>query len=225
MPQTILLDIYKYDVQVTRLDIGLTRDEDTRRVLRKTISSWLQKPVMSASYQLATAGGAFNMQPWIDRYSEQPTSDAFADIAKSLQAAQKTGVTLGGVPIGVPILAYFPKTVPINISSLCAIGEGLAALYLISVEHQQATGLHRNIGICPDFILRDNQTGRWLLAEVKTTSRPNISQQLKVAALDILDVLAKTKLIRTGQYVAYVIGIVMQSLNSFQIHRLRIEEV
>lgn len=225
MLQVVLLDVYQYNVKAKRRDIGLTRDEDTRKVLRKTIASWLKKPNNVIYYQLGTPTALFDLQPWVDRYSEQPTSNALADLDKSLQAAKKFGVTLGGVPIGVPILAYFPKTVPINISSLCAVGEGLAAVYLLQVEHQQTTGFYRNIGICPDFILRDNQTGRWLLAEVKTTSGSKVTQQLAVAALDILDVVAKTKIIRVGQYIAYVVGVVMESLDKFQIHRLRIEEV
>jgi len=222
MVAAIQLDVYEYDVLAKRRDIGLTRDEDTRKILRKTISSWIQRPTKLSRYQLGTMGTPFNLQPWIDRWSEQPTSNALADLDKSLQAARRAGVTLGGAPIGLPILAYFPNPVPINISSLSALGEGLAALYLICVE--QAWGLHRNIGVCPDFVLRDNQTGRWLLAEVKTTSGVSVIQQVKGAALDILDVLAKTKLIRAGRYVAYVIGIVVKSLNEYEIHRLRIEE-
>ena len=219
----ILLNVYQYDVMANRRIIGLTRDDDTRKILRKSIASWLKNPKVSCC-QLGTQSVPFNLQPWIDRYSEQPTTDALADLDKSLQAAKKVGVPYGGIPVGLPILAYFPKTVPTNISSLCAVGEGLAGVYLIQVEHQQAWGLHRNIGICPDFILRDNQTARWLLAEVKTTAGVNILQQLRGAALDVLDVLAKTKLIRAGKYVAYVIGIVMKSLDEYEVHRLRIEE-
>lgn len=44
-------------------------------------------------------------------------------------------------------------------------------------------------------------------------------------ALTVLDILAKTKLIRPGRYLAYVLGVVIEDIDHYVIHCLKMEEV
>lgn len=219
----IRIKVYAYDQVVLPYHMGLTRDKFTLNELTRIVSGWLGTPKSTHEFVC----DRIDLQRWISRYAEETTANALGEMTGWFEKIRKlgyTGYTLGGAKIGVPDLSYYEKCQPLNTSALGAIGEGLAAAYLVKIENKQHRGLFRNIGCCPDLILMDHVANRWALVEVKTTCGEKIHTKLKKAAIELLDILAKTRMIRTGSYIAYAIGVVMQGLDTYEIHRLRMEE-
>jgi hypothetical protein len=48
---------------------------------------------------------------------------------------------------------------------------------------------------------------------------------LVTVAISLLDILAKTRFIRSGRYMAYVIAVKINDLDNFELRRLKLEEV
>lgn len=221
---SVSVRVYSYDQQADGPTIALTRDRFTQQVLNAYISSWLAAPAAVSPYNLQSP--TFDLQSYIDKYSEQTTADPLQDIRKYFTASGSGGTTYGGIPTGSSILAYRPKKLQVNTAAVAAIGEGLAGWYLEDIEG--LTCIVRPSGVSPDLIFEEPGTGRYALVEVKTRlegTAGKMRTQMNEGVFTVLDVLAKTKLIRKGLYLAYAMVVVIYDADNFEIHRLRIEEV
>jgi hypothetical protein len=101
-----------------------------------------------------------------------------------------------------------------------ALGEGIAGYYLETLERLQFE--IRPFDVSPDFIFREPTAGSVMLCEVKT-SLETWPRTLVRNAMDLLEVLSKTRLIRPRQYIAYIVHVRILSPNDFDLRRLKME--
>lgn len=219
IPTTMRLVVFRHDRVVKRTEIALTRDKFTRVKLGEEFSKWV-KPLPNHKEYKITSG---TLATFIDAYSEQAVSDPLADLKKFVDSSGLGGMTPGQVATGSSVFDYASKGVKRNTAATAAIGEGLAGWYLERVEH---INWHcRPIGVAPDAIFHDPKLNRYALSEAKTVgTRQKVTTQLKKASFDLLDILAKTKLIRKGKYIAYAFVIAIRGIGDYEIHVLRMEE-
>gem|GEM_PF-4954528 len=83
----------------------------------------------------------------------------------------------------------------------------------------------RPFGLTPDMVLYDPQRRRLAMAEVKTTLQRSRQSFPITVAIQLLDLLAKVKFMRTSLYVAYVVHTAIMSPSEFELDVLRLEEV
>lgn len=120
-------------------------------------------------------------------------------------------------------LLYTKDQIKPNSQEIGAVGEGIAGYYLENIENLSFE--IRPFDTAPDLIFRDSTGGR-ILAEVKTRL-DNFPRDTKFVTTLIsqIDVLTKTDLIRTGEYIAYVIGVAILGPDEFELRRLKMEEI
>jgi hypothetical protein len=145
---------------------------------------------------------------------------AVKNVGEYFKRLGTSGLTPGGRPSASRPLVYDPRRLQPNAGELGAVGEGVAGYYL-----EQILGLTfevRPFGVNPDFVFVDPGNRAKHLVQVKTTlggTRPVLTD-----AILLLDVLAKTKLIRKGRYVADVVSVSVLTANDFTLRHLQIEE-
>jgi hypothetical protein len=71
-----------------------------------------------------------DLQDYVDRYAEQVTLLAMADLDKFFVFQQQRGFTVGGLPPGFPPLAIMPRDIKPSNTAISAIGEGVAGWYI-----------------------------------------------------------------------------------------------
>lgn len=222
-PSVIHVRTYRFDGPISREQIALTRDVFTRVQLRDLLSGWLKTKPATKTHSLGTPTSPFPFLDYIDKYSEPVVENPVADMEKFFKASGLASGTVGGIPTGSTILNYKPKAQRLPRDAISAIGEALAGWYLEVVEGLDCQ--FRPIGVSPDLFFREPNRGRFALAEVKTLKTGVLNTKLKEAALVSLDILAKTKLIRSGRYLAFAVGVVIRAIDEYEIHVLRMEEV
>lgn len=222
----LVLEVFEYRQPLSPYTVALTRDKFTQAVLRPQIDTWLQTPARRRRISVGSPTSPLSLQAFIDEYSETVVADPVADLEK-FYATVGFGFTPRGVPTGFPPLAYAPRNIRMSTASLGALGEGIGGLYLEVIEGLNV--ICRPILVSPDLILENPVTGQLASAEIKTTQGPSILTYMKNAAITLLDVLAKNKLIRPSKYVSYTVGVVIRDLNfdtlTCELHSLRMEEV
>jgi len=82
----------------------------------------------------------------------------------------------------------------------------------------------RPFGVNPDFVFVDKRNGSKHLVQVKTTLGTKRSSDL-TEAINLLDVLAKTKLLRRGKYVADLVSVRVRAIDDFSVRHFGIEDV
>jgi len=213
------VSVYRYSRIMRPAEIALTRDRFTRVRLGGILSSLLASPVAPTKHRTTSR----TIRAYIDAFSEHASSDPLSDLAKFLKVSGLTGSTPGGIKTGSSILSYAPAAIMPNAAATGAIGEGLAGWFMERLEGMKHHA--RPIGVCPDAIFFDPTTNRYVLAEAKAVGKSQrANSQTKRGAMDVLDVLAKTKLIRKGKYMAYTITTVILGLQDFELHAVRLEE-
>jgi hypothetical protein len=156
----------------------------------------------------------------VNDFSESIATGAHTDLTEYHRRKNILGRTVGGRRSVGRSLIYSEDKLKPSKESIGALGEGIAGEYLEKYE-----GLHfeiRPFGVSPDLIFR-NKGGARILAEVKT-SLERFPAVTKVA-VELLDILAKTRIIRRGKYSAYVVAVKINDPTSFELRRLSIEEV
>ena len=162
-----------------------------------------------------------DLQDYIKFYGEQVTKDAIGDI-EEYQNLRLTGHTIGGLPTGFdPLSIRMGRVRPSN-TAISVIGEGLIGWYL-----QQKRGLRpvsRPIGDGPDFIYYDVRTtpARTMLVEVKSTQQASVTQQIRDAAVPLLNY--ALHLAHSGApFSCLIAGVIIKSTSDFEILSLELE--
>ena len=210
------LKVFLCDILISTWDLGLTRDRYTVKILRDRIRSRI----------MWRYGGSHTikrpLQDLIDDFAERNAAGAIANLSDYFRRlGGPSGYTRGGRRAVNRALLYTRDRLKPSESDIGALGEGIAGYYLEDVE-----GLSfeiRPFDVSPDFIFRDPRTMAVILAEVKTSlmQMPNVVP----VAISLLDILAKTKFIRKGKYMAYIIAVKIIDLNNFELRRLKLEEI
>lgn len=91
----INISVYPYYRQVDGPTIAQTRDRFTEAQLRATIGQWLVARPTPRHFQLHTPH--FDLQSYIDKYSEQTMADPIQDLRKFFAASPMIGRTVGGI--------------------------------------------------------------------------------------------------------------------------------
>ena len=220
------IEAFDYYHPLTDFEIALTRDRFTQVNLRQRIDRWLSNPSRRL-YAAGTTNRPFPFQSFVDKYSEVATANALADLER-VAAVAGPMLTAGGLPTGHSPLAYLPRTIRANTTSLAALGEAIAGFYL--EQWPGFSAVARPILVSPDLIFEDTRGRKVVLVEIKTTMRQkeNIRTPLKQAAMDLLDVLAKNRLIQARGYVCAAVGVVIRDVTTqvltCEVHFLRMEE-
>jgi hypothetical protein len=200
-------------VKITTSELGMTRDRFTQAALRRILGQRITW----------TRGVPFNLirplQLSISDFSESIATGATTDLVEYDNRRGSKARTAGGRPATSSPLLYSEDRLKPNGGSIGASGEGLAGEYLEIYE--QLRFEVRPFGVSPDLIFRNNG-GKRILVEVKTSTEK--FPPVIPTALDLLDILAKTKLIRRGKYLAYVVAIRITNAATFSLRRLCLEE-
>jgi len=212
-----ILRVFQCDVQVSHRDLGLTRDRYTRAILRNRLS----RSIRWRDFGTYTISNS--LQNLIDDFAERNAPGAIANLSSYFGRRIVAGYTRGGRRATSRPLLYTRDQLKPSERGIGAVGEGVAGYYLEEIE-----GLLfelRPFDVSPDLIFR-SATGDVILCEVKTSLERTIQRNyLVTVAISLLDILAKTRFIRSGRYIAYVIAVKISDLDNFELRRLKLEEV
>lgn len=211
------VDVRTWDTQVTTKELGLTRDRFTKSLLRQTLETKMSQSIESA----ITIPNPPNIQSAIDDFADRLATGAPINLQNYFNKLHIAGYTASGKRASSQPMLYEKRRLLPSSEDIGAIGEGIAGYYLENYE-----GLVfevRPFGVSPDFVFRKPAAGERVLVEVKTSLHSgDISMGV---AIELLDILAKTKFIRQGKYIAYVVQVNILSPGDFQLYRLGMEEV
>ena len=211
------VDVKTQDIQVTLAELGLTRDKFTKSLLRQT----LEQKISTSTPQTAKIPTPPNPNSAIDDFAEHLAAGALANLSTYFSRLSFAGFTAGGKRASSQPMLYDKKRISPSSQDIGAIGEGIAGYYL---ENEERLSFEvRPFGVSPDFVFRNPRTGERILVEVKSSLHGGVGPI--PVAMGLLDILAKTKFIRRGKYIAYVVLVNIISPNDFQLYRLAIEEV
>lgn len=206
------------DIQITQRELGLTRDRFTQSVLRQILeqnilaSGWVNR----GSYPSPT-----NIQALVDDYAERIARGAVQNMQLYFNNLPASGYTLGGKRATSQALLYTKRGLLPGAEDIGAIGEGVAGHYLEYKEQLQFE--LRPFGVSPDFIFIHLQQHKRVLVEVKTSLHEE--RMALSTPLGLMEILAKTKFLRRGNYLAYVVYVTILSPSDFRLRILRMEEV
>ena len=206
--------LYTIELQKSELGIddymrGLTRDRFTKSELRQKINQALgnEYPYGSVNFHSVT------LLVCVKRYSEQITSDPERDLRILFD------ITAGrDIDTSFSDLKYFSnKQYEYNKSVEGAIGEGLGG-YLIQREGYEP--IARPLNTIPDILMQKNHTIAFV--EAKATVEGNIHTPMRNAAIDIIELLAKSPYLLTRPFTGYVVGIKIEERDRFIGHILEL---
>ncbi len=215
----ITVDVRQKLVQLARSQMGWTRDEFTKVLLRE----WLQQQLRAGPDSKSGLPFTSVLQDEIDAFAERRAKGAVANLLGYFADRGLAGRTVGGrAAVSAPLLYRKDRLLP-SASDIAAIGEGLAGWYLEQVE-----GLRfevRPFLVSPDLIFR-NPPSTYVLAEVKTTLETgSLEGELVSTSISLIDLMTKTQLIRKYCYLGYAISVRAVAPDRFELYRLALEEV
>jgi hypothetical protein len=189
--------------------LGLTRDRFTKSQLRQRINQALSNEYSYDSISFHS----ITLSVCVKRYSEQITSDPEKDLQKLFD------ITAGrDIDTSFSDLKYFSnKQYEYNKSIEGAIGEGLGG-YLIQREGYDP--IARPLNTIPDILMQKNHTIAFV--EAKATVEGNIHTPMRKAAIDIMELLAKSPYLLTRPFIGYVVGIEIKKRDRFIGHILEL---
>jgi hypothetical protein len=169
-----------------------------------------------------------DLQDYVDRYAEQVTLLAMADLDKFFVFQQQRGFTVGGLPTGFPPLAIMPRDIKPSNTAISAIGEGVAGWYIENhLRFRPLSRTIRPVGEGPDFILVNQTTpASVVLVEVKGTPESSvIAERLVEAAvprgLQYTCNVADRRL--PGRYAYLLLGVLIRQISDLELWSLRID--
>jgi hypothetical protein len=142
----------------------------------------------------------------IRKFSEQFVGDAELELSRYLRH-------LSGRPLAVdyPDLLYFGdksgSDYYFNKSVAAAIGEGMAGLIVQKLFGHIPKA--RPLGLSPDIIMEHPVTGEIALVEAKALLKKkgrSINEEVRKAALEMMDFLARAPYLKKSKYAGYVVG-------------------
>ena len=143
----------------------------------------------------------------IRKFSEQFVGDAEQELSRYLRH-------LSGRPLAVdyPDLLYFGdksgSDYYFNKSVAAAIGEGMAGLIVQKLFGHIPKA--RPLGLSPDIIMEHPVTGEIALVEAKALLKKkgsrSIKEEVRKAALEMMDFLARAPYLKKSKYAGYVVG-------------------
>lgn len=136
----------------------------------------------------------------------------------------RRGIYSWGLPTGLVPLSIRASDVRPSITAISVIGEGLAGWYL---ERQRGLRpLSRPVGEGPDFVFLDmtNRPPRTILVEVKATQQTDVKQQIKTAAIPLLQY-ARNATTPGNDFSCCIVGVIIKSSSDFELWKLEIELV
>lgn len=215
------VNVLQCDIQISKKELGLTRDKYTTAMLRQRL---FDKIRASGRVNQGPFPVVESLQDIVDDFAEKGAAGAISNLNNYFSKRIAAGYTAGGRRATSKALLYTRDQFHPSSNDIGAVGEGIAGYYLENME-----GLSfeiRPFDVSPDMIFREPSTGGVILVEVKSSleAKPNIGGVVGVA-ISLLDVFAKTKFIRRYRYLAYVVVVRILSINSFEVYRLRMEEI
>ena len=160
------------------------------------------------------------LQLYVDKYSEQVTTDAAADIQKYIQFQRGLGFTVGGVPTGFAPLAMGRQAIRPSNTAIAGLAEGLAGWYL---ENSGFLPLARPVGEGPDIVFfAPQQMPPYVLVQVKGTQQSDVRGQMRSAAVPLLEYGFKVgATLPSNTFSCHVVGVVISSATNFDVLSLR----
>lgn len=210
------VSVTEYRQTFTAWQIGLTRDKSTESMLRDVyVPAWFANPVNS--HLTFDFTGSPGLQWYVDRYSEAVTSEPWRDIEYYFHQRNLGRVFRGRL--------FYPRSAPIlNVSAMASASEAIAGWFCRS---QYGWDLYfRPARVTPDIILRDNQTGRLALVEVKSSS--NMGNPKRKMTTDMINLINKallhTQRLRPALYNVALIMVQVASPTEVSLTSLVLEE-
>ncbi len=218
------VSVTEYRYTITSEQVGLTRDRQTLSILRnQQVPHWYSSESQWKWQADLTAGRGF--QWYVDKYSEVTTQNPWDDVElyfRRVQRAARVGPTQ--IPIPQSRLLYPANRPVLNTFAMASAAEAIAGWFCET--HYNWNLYRRPLKVTPDMIFRDNQSRRLALVEVKSTSSlRNIRSKLTTEMINLLKVLAPTKLINPGRYYAGLIMVQVADFSEVHLTSLILEEV
>jgi hypothetical protein len=217
------VSVNEYRHAVTAHEIGLTRDSHTVSILRQQYApQWFTNPQQSMWAADLKASPGF--QWYVDKYAEATTLDPWDDVSEFFRRMAKVSpMPSSGVASSSAL--YYPGRYPLlNTSAMASAAEALAG-WFCEIQYKWNL-IARPPRVTPDLVFRDNNSKRWTLIEVKSSSRlGNVESKLTTDMIKLLEVLAKTKLLRPNPYNAGIVMVQVEGPTRVQLTSLVLEEV
>ena len=209
----MILDVAvtEYRHMITAHEIGLVRDRQTVSRLRKQYApSWFASP-NNRQMQVDFAVGQ-GFQWYVDKYSEVTTQEPWNDVTAYFQRV--AGIRSAQPPQSR--LFYPLRNQPLlNTAAMASGAESIAGWFCET--HYAWDLVTRPLRVTPDMVFLDSISRRLALVEVKSTSRMgNVRGKLTTEMINLLKVLAPTKLLQPGRFIAALI--MVQVANSSEVH-------
>ena len=211
------LHVRRWDLPISTRELGLTRDAYTKSILR----DWLRLN-MTVTLQSLMASPP-DLQTVVDDFAEYRTEGAVDSLRAYFNQAPTSGFTPGGRRASHVALVYPRRQLLPPVQHIGVVGEGIAGYYLETFE--DLTLMVRPFGLTPDMVLRERSGRRLALAEVKTSLQPGRRVFPTPVAIQLLELLAKVKFMRTSRYLAFVVNVSILGLDEYHLDVLRMAEV
>lgn len=223
MSSSLNLDVEHCDVTITNWELGLNRDVYTKKLLHSRIKARMDRSGWTTFVSGHTINGGLSLQDLVDAFSERSAPGATTNLEAYFSGRLSPGRTVGGRSATSTTMHYLRRELRPSERDIGAIGEGIAGYYLENVEENLEFEA-RPFEVSPDLIFRNLTTGQTILSEVKTSLQKWNTKMIS-EAIKLLDILAKTRFIRSGSYVAYLIAVKIVGSGNFELRRLKLEEV
>jgi hypothetical protein len=216
------VSVTEYRQTITAHEIGLVRDRQTISRLRKQYApSWFASPNDWQRQVDLDVGRGF--QWYVDKYSEVTTREPWNDVTlyfRRTAGIRRAQPTQGG-------LFYTLRNQPVlNIAAMASAAEAIAGWFCET--HYTWDLVIRPLRVTPDMVFFDSSSRRLALVEVKSTSKPStvghIRTKLTTEMIKLLTVLAPTKLLQPGQFIAALIMVQVEDSSKVHLTSLVLEE-
>ena len=205
------VSVTEYRQTITAHEIGLVRDRQTiSRLRRQNVPSWFASPNdWRRPVDLDVERG---FQWYVDKYSEVTTRDPWNDV--ELYFRRTAGIRRARH--AQDDLFYPLRNEPLlNIAAMASAAEAIAGW--LCETHYTWDLVTRPLRVTPDMVFFDSVSRRLALVEVKSTSKTgDIRSRLTTEMISLLKVLAPTKLLQPGPFIAALI--MVQVANPSEVH-------
>ena len=213
------VSVTEYRHTITTQEVGLTRDRQTVSRLREQYApSWFASPNDWQRQVDLDVGRGF--QWYVDKYSEVTTREPWNDVTlyfRRTAGIRRAQPTQGG-------LFYTLRNQPVlNIAAMASAAEAIAGWFCET--HYTWDLVTRPLRVTPDLIFVDSVSRRLALVEVKSTSKMgDMRSKLITEMINLLKVLAPTKLLQPGRFIVALIMIQVASPSEVHLTSLVLEE-